>query len=224
MPSNKVILLVGRDNWQKDDELNHILLKNLKQYDYKIIWEDPAGNLIYKFRRLENKLKWLPEPVKRFDLRFIQFLYGLSHWSYFSYLAGRQNIAVDLRCRKLRQSILQLGNKNEIVILSRSSGGRIASIIADELNIKHIICLSYPFKHPKMDAEPGRYIHLKNLETPMLIIQGTEDEYGGIDVKEKYAFSESIELLFVNAKHDFKINAEDWKRVLQKMDEVLNQS
>ncbi len=224
MPSNKVILLVGRDNWQKDDELNHILLKKLKQYDHKIIWEDPAGNLIYKFRRLENNLKWLPDSVRRFNLRLIQLLYGLSHWSYFSYLAGRQSIAVDLRCRKLKKSILQLGSKNEIVILSRSSGGRIASIIADELNINHIICLSYPFKHPEMDIEPGRYIHLKNLKTPMLIIQGTEDEYGGIDVGEKYELSQSIELFFVHARHDFKINANDWKRVLQKINEVLNKS
>lgn len=224
MSSKKIILLVGRDNWQKDDDLNHILLKDLEQYNYKIIWEDPAGNLIYKLRRLEDKFKWLPEPIRKFDLRFLQLLYGLTHRSYFSYLSGRQSASIDLRCRKLKQSILDLGTQNEIIILSRSSGGRIASVIADDLHIEHIICLSYPFKHPEMDVEPERYTHLENLETPMLIIQGTEDEYGGIDIKRKYTLSSNIELFFVNAKHDFKVNAEDWKRVLQKISEVLNKS
>lgn len=28
--TKKIILLVGRDNWQKDDSLNHILLGYLK--------------------------------------------------------------------------------------------------------------------------------------------------------------------------------------------------
>ncbi len=38
----------------------------------------------------------------------------------------------------------------------------------------------------------------------MLIVQGTKDEYGGLEIKEKYKFSPSIELMFVEGNHDFQ--------------------
>lgn len=222
--SQKKIFLVGRDNWQNDDSLNHILLNYLQKNNHEIIWEDPAGNIIYKFRKIENRIKWLPNYVRKINLRLLQFGYSLFHWSYFTYLSQRQNISIEIRSKKLRKSILEMGNTDNLIILSRSSGGRISSLIADDLNIKHIICLSYPFKHPKMDNEPDRYLHLKNLKTPMLIIQGEKDEYGGIDIKEKYEFSPNIELSFVDTNHNFSLNNNDWNKVLQKIDEIINQN
>jgi len=129
---------------------------------------------------------------------------------------------VELRIKKLKMSILKLGSQKEIIILSRSAGGRFSSRIADELNIKHIICLSYPFKNPNEGIEPDRYLHLINLKTPMLIIQGESDEYGGLEVKDNYIFSSNIELFFVDTNHDFKISNHDWERVLTKIDKIIN--
>ena len=127
-----------------------------------------------------------------------------------------------MRAEKLKQSILRLGNEKEIIIISRSAGGRFSSLIADDLKIKHIICLSYPFKHPEEDIEPERYLHLISLKTPMLIIQGTKDEYGGLEVKDKYILSPNIELFYVDANHEFIISNTDWKRVLNKIDTIIN--
>jgi len=218
---NKIIFLIGRDNWQKDDSLNHVLINYLKKTRHEIRWEDPAANILYKFRRFENKLKWLPNYIKTINLRVIQTFYGIFHWNYFNYLSDRRNLSVELRIEKLKKSILKLGTKKEIIILSRSAGGRFSSRIADELNIKHIICLSYPFKHPDEDIEPDRYLHLMNLKTPMLIIQGESDEYGGLEVKDNYIFSPNIELFFVDTNHDFKISNHDWERLLSKIDEIV---
>lgn len=222
--SRKKIFLIGRDHWQKDLSLNHILLKYLQQSEHEVIWEDPAGNLIYKFREIENNLKWLPDYVKKINLRLLQFGFDIFHWNYFSYLSKRQNTSIEFRTKKLKKSILKMGNTDNLIIISRSSGGRITSLLADSLKIKHLICLSYPFKHPERSNEPDRYLHLKNIKTPMLIIQGKKDEYGGLDIREKYQFSPNVELFFVDTNHNFVINDNDWNRVLLKIGEVINQN
>jgi hypothetical protein len=217
----KIILLIERDNWQKDNELNHVLLKYLKTTKQEIVWEDPAGKLLYRFRSFENQFQWLPEYVKTFNLRLIQLLYGFFHWNYFSYLSNRRNQMSEVRIQKLRQTLLNLKTKKEIVILSRSAGGRFSSRIADEFNINHIICLGYPFQHPHNGIEPDRYSHLQHLKTPMLIVQGENDEYGGLDIQGKYALSPAIELLFVDTNHDFKLSENEWNRVLNKIQEII---
>ena len=91
-------------------------------------------------------------------------------------------------------------------MLARSSGGRVASLIADELGLKQIVCLGYPFKHPEQDDEPARYAHLAQLKTPMLIIQGIQDEYGGTEIKNRYELSNNITLLFLDTDHNFAID------------------
>lgn len=218
----KIIFLIGRDNWQKDDNLNHILIQNLKKTKHEIRWEDPAGSLLYKLRSFENKYNWLPNYVKKINTRILQLSYGLFNWNYFKYLSYRRNSSIELRTQCLKKSILQLGNKKEIIVLSRSAGGRLASYIVDELKINYLICLSYPFKHPNKAANSTRYMHLLNLKTPMLIIQADKDEYGGIEVKKKYTLSLQIELFFVNANHDFILTKNDWERVIIKLHEIIN--
>jgi hypothetical protein len=219
---NKIIFLIGRENWQKDNALNHILFDYLKKTKNEIVWEDPAGNLLYRLNKFENHLKWLPNYIKRINHRFTLILYLFFHWSYFNYLSDRKKPCTKLRAEMLKQSILRLGNKKEIIIVSRSAGGRFSSLIADDLKIKHIICLSYPFKHPEKEIEPERYLHLISLKTPMLIIQGDKDEYGGLDVRAKYILSPNIELFYVDANHDFIISGNDWKTVLIKIGNIIN--
>jgi len=218
----QIFFLIGRDNWQRDDALNRFLLEKLKQYNQKIVWEDPAGHLIYKLRRPESNFKRLPRTICKLNLRIVQISYGLMHWSYFSYLAQRRDTSIKARAEQLKKSLLKLTQKQEVIIIARSAGGRFASLVADELNIKHIICLGYPFKHPDKEAEPDRYEHLATLKTPMLIVQGDQDEYGGIKIRDKYTFSPGIDLLFVAGNHDFKISSTDWKRVLRKVNKIQN--
>jgi len=217
----KVVLLVGRDDWHKDTHLNHILRNYLKKNNYQIMWEHPAGSFIYKLQSIESHLKWLPKPVKALNLKLVKLLYMLTHWSYVVYLYNRPNEFIEFRCPRLKKRIQNLSANNELIVFSRSSGGRAISLIADELNIKHIVCLGYPFQNPNNGVEPERYLHLANLQTPMLIIQGINDEYGGIEIKEKYHLSPQVNLFFVDTDHNFNIDDSTWNVLYAKIDEVI---
>ena len=71
-------------------------------------------------------------------------------------------------------------------------GGRIASMIADELfaagKIRGLLCLGYPF-HPLAKPEKVRTEHLLDLKTPALIVQGTRDAFGAREEVVGYALS-----------------------------------
>ena len=200
------LLLVGRDDWQKDEALNQKLLSRLRKTPIDIYWEDPAGAAIYRLRQLEQKITGLPKCVKKLNLRLTQLCYALFQPSYFSYLFRRRKQAIESRCNYLERRIRGLGIADCVTVLSRSSGGRVSSLIADKMALRQIICLGYPFKHPEKPDEPERYLHLSTLNTPMLIIQGAQDEYGGLGVPERYVLSPRVELSFFDTDHNFNID------------------
>lgn len=96
----------------------------------------------------------------------------------------------------------------KLVIGGKSMGGRVASMIADDLyssgTIKGLLCLGYPF-HPPGKSEQLRTNHLAELATPTLIVQGTRDVFGGRDEVEGYSLSSQISLLWLeDGDHDLK--------------------
>ena len=104
------LLLVGRDNWQKDEALNQKLLTRLRKTPIEIYWEDPAGAVIYQLRQLEQKISALPAWVKTFNLRIVQLFYALLHPSYFSYLFRRKKQAIESPGRS--HECLVFGNRS----------------------------------------------------------------------------------------------------------------
>ncbi len=96
-----------------------------------------------------------------------------------------------------------------------------ASLIADELGLKQIVCLGYPFKHPEQGDDPARYTHLAKLQTPMLIMQGIHDEYGGIEIKTRYELSHNITLLFLNTDHNFTMDDGMEQEIVQHIERVV---
>ncbi len=79
-------------------------------------------------------------------------------------------------------------------------GGRVASMVADELHksrrIAGLLCLGYPF-HPPGKPDQLRTSHLAGTETPTLIVQGTRDLFGTRDEVSSYALSKNIEILWL---------------------------
>lgn len=218
MGKRDLALLVGRDNWEKDETLNVLLLDYLKRNRIDVVWEDRAAELVYRLGRLGKRSSWelLPKGVIR--IRVAQLVAGLMSPSYFVRLYNRRKrTSDDYRCAELKKIIQKTGNTSRVIILSRSSGGRVASSIADELNLKCIICLGYPFKHPDRKDEPERYRHLAEMRTPMLIFQGVRDVYGGMEIQERYAFSRNVELCFVDTDHEFGINDQLAQFIFKKM-------
>ncbi len=98
--------------------------------------------------------------------------------------------------------------RGSLFIGGKSMGGRVASMVADELfaqgRIAGLVCLGYPF-HPPGKPEQLRTAHLEGLQTPALIVQGTRDEFGTRDEVTGYALARGIELLWLeDGDHDLK--------------------
>ena len=86
----------------------------------------------------------------------------------------------------------------------KSMGGRMASLLADELGASVLICLGYPFYAAGKPEKP-RVAHLAALRTPTLIIQGERDTLGNKETVAGYELSAAIELHWLQAAdHDLK--------------------
>ena len=113
----------------------------------------------------------------------------------FSYMAKRRTEgrrgAPDrepaLRAR-WKEAIAELGGGPRVVIGGKSMGGRIASMVADEVEARGLVCFGYPF-HPPGQPERLRTAHLADLRTPALFLQGTRDQFGTREDVAAYTLS-----------------------------------
>ena len=91
-----------------------------------------------------------------------------------------------------------------LAIGGKSMGGRMASLLADELQADALICLGYPF-HAVGKQDKPRVAHLAELRTPTLIVQGERDAMGSRETVAGYALSPAIHLQWLQAgDHDLK--------------------
>ncbi len=91
-----------------------------------------------------------------------------------------------------------------LAIGGKSMGGRMASLIADEVSADALICLGYPFYAAGKPEKP-RVAHLAELRTPTLIIQGERDALGNRKAVEQYTLSSHIDVHWLpTANHDLK--------------------
>lgn len=133
----------------------------------------------------------------------------------FSYMASRRTSEgrkppprAETLNPEYRAAIVDLGVKGPLIVGGKSMGGRVASMIADELfaerRIAGLLCLGYPF-HPPGRPNQLRTKHLADLRTPTLICQGTRDDFGTREEVGTYALSDSIEILWLeDGDHDLK--------------------
>ncbi|MBB4862234.1 putative alpha/beta-hydrolase family hydrolase [Pseudomonas nitritireducens] len=92
----------------------------------------------------------------------------------------------------------------KLAIGGKSMGGRMASLLADELGADALVCLGYPFYAAGKPEKP-RVAHLAELKTPTLIVQGERDALGDRPTVDGYKLSSAIQLHWlVAADHDLK--------------------
>jgi hypothetical protein len=163
----------------------------------------------------------MPDRARKISFKALHLCYGLLHWGYLRERKKRNN-SLQFRIQSLRMRLSRIAGGNEVSILSFSSGGRVSSLIADSLRIKRLICIGYPFRHPEEGENPERYRHLTHLKTPMLIVQGNRDEYGGYGVERDFPLSPGIELFFVDSTHDYRLDDRQWGAVLSKIESALS--
>lgn len=91
-----------------------------------------------------------------------------------------------------------------LAIGGKSMGGRMASLLADELAADALVCLGYPF-HAVGKQDKPRVAHLAELRTPSLIVQGERDAMGNRQTVASYTLSPAIRLEWLVAgDHDLK--------------------
>lgn len=96
------------------------------------------------------------------------------------------------------------GGAGALAIGGKSLGGRMASLIADEVKAAALVCLGYPF-HPPGKPKVLRTAHLERLETPTLICQGERDPFGNRQEISEYALSNSIRFFWAaDGDHGFR--------------------
>jgi uncharacterized protein len=105
-------------------------------------------------------------------------------------------------------AIEALGAKGPLIIGGKSMGGRVASMVADDLyssgRIVGLLCLGYPF-HPLGKPDQPRTKHLADMRTPTLIVQGTRDQFGVREEVSAYKLAKTIEIVWLeDGDHDFK--------------------
>lgn len=102
-----------------------------------------------------------------------------------------------------RAAVEELGGASRLVIGGKSLGGRMASLLADELGARGLVCLGYPF-HPPNQPRKLRTAHLVDLQCPSLIVQGERDPFGPRAEVEAMTLSKAITFAWCpDGDHDF---------------------
>lgn len=114
-----------------------------------------------------------------------------------------------------------------LIIGGKSMGGRVASLIAQELHaagrIQGLLCLGFPF-HAPGKPEKTRCGHLSRITCPTMICQGTRDKFGTREEVETYPLSPSITLRWLDdGDHDLRPRKRVTLRSLEDNLEVVSQ-
>ena len=101
-----------------------------------------------------------------------------------------------------------LAAETPLIIGGKSMGGRVASMVADDLHATGraagLLCIGYPF-HPVGKPQALRTAHLADLRMPTLIAQGTRDPFGTREEVAAYVLSKAIEILWLeDGDHDLR--------------------
>jgi predicted alpha/beta-hydrolase family hydrolase len=131
----------------------------------------------------------------------------------FAYMASRRQGArrpppkAELSMGEYRDAVAAIVEiaGSPVAIGGKSYGGRVASMVADELHasgtVSRLVCLGYPF-HPPGKPEALRTAHLLELRTPALICQGARDPFGGPDEVPGFGLAPSIGVRWFDGDHD----------------------
>jgi predicted alpha/beta-hydrolase family hydrolase len=119
------------------------------------------------------------------------------------------------------QAVADFGGGPRVAVGGKSMGGRIASMIADEVGARALVCFGYPF-HPPGQPEKLRTKHLEPLRTPALILQGTRDAFGVPDEVAGYGLSPEIRVHWIEqGDHSFKPPARSGRTEAGNVEEAI---
>ncbi|NVO24923.1 alpha/beta family hydrolase [Donghicola mangrovi] len=133
----------------------------------------------------------------------------------FSYMAARRRggskrppAKAETYVPEFLAAIEALPSDGPLIIGGKSMGGRVASLIAQDLfeagGITGLLCLGFPF-HPPKKPDNRRGENLAHITCPTLICQGTRDPFGTREDVETYTLSDAVTLHWMeDGDHDLK--------------------
>jgi predicted alpha/beta-hydrolase family hydrolase len=217
----KVLIVIGRETLHKDSILYQQLFSS---FDMLIDPSDELTTIQAKVFDFRAKIPFAKNYFASLYSKWLK-LHFIFRYRDFSgtYLKLYKPHFRDFEYRKVISShfIKQLQGKCQLIIVGRSAGALIATQIADSFNVKHVICIGYPFKHPNMEEEPHRTQHLSSLKTPTTIYQGTLDEYGKPEDLQKYSLSNSIKVVPLETTHDYLCSVGETQLIINQIKELL---
>lgn len=113
----------------------------------------------------------------------------------------------------MTEQVAKQANDLPLVLAGKSMGGRVATMLLDELGLPGI-AYGYPF-HPLGKPEKLRVEHLQTMTQPLLIVQGERDGFGKPDEVAGYQLADNVEMSWLaDGDHSFKPRkASDYSQV-----------
>ncbi len=100
---------------------------------------------------------------------------------------------------------VSMNTKGRLFIGGKSMGGRMATLIADtEADVEGVVCFGYPFYATGKQDKP-RIDHLREIQSPVLVVQGDRDVMGDKTTVSSYTLSRSVRIHWLeDGSHDLK--------------------
>lgn len=227
MKNKQIILLIGRENLEKDSHLYTDVFAHLRNLPCTF-FHDPSDVIRHTFKhpffnyipKFIHQATWLRKIARTAIIAFIFFKQGLFNLNYIKAFRTNPN-DINLRMIALISQLKKFPPDSKITLIGRSAGAILAMKVSLEFPIQQIICLGYPFKHPELSEETYRFEHLAHVNTPTLIVQGERDAYGGREILEKYPLNKSIQIIFEDLDHDFSLTEETRLRLINQIKQRL---
>lgn len=227
MKTNKIILLIGREHLEKDSYLYTAILSEIKGIQFDVFNDSYS---YFKRRVYPYIVKVIPRFIRKQPI--IRCLYLQIEEQFYSIILNppdyKLHVAfqknpndIPLRIEKLAKRLSKIPSNTEITLIGRSAGAIVATMVSFNHPVHKIIALGYPFKHPDFDEEAYRHEHLKHVKTPMLLIQGLQDVYGGKEIEKKYLFNANTKIVFENINHDFELTEENRIQILRNIENFI---
>ena len=230
MKTKKITLLIGREHLEKDSYLYTNILSEIKGIQFDVFNDSYS---YFRRRVYPYFTKAIPRLIRKnpiarslylqIEKQFYSII--LNPNDYKMHIAFQKNPNdISLRVEKLAKRLNKIPIDTEITLIGRSAGAIVATMVSLQHPIHKIISLGYPFKHPDFEEEAYRHEHLKKVNTPMLIIQGLQDVYGGKEIEKKYLFNSNTKIVFEDISHDFELTEENRIRILSTIEKYISDS
>ena len=226
-----ILVILGRNNFAQDEALIRSLSEELYSDSWTVVQYEHEGIVVAKeigrasdlllirhkrfFHALQKYFgaRCSGMVLKKYLKRVL--LLQRPHWWFYFFCASVNNqTLIDFQEARTRKFLQSLGEDRNVILLSRSAGGRVSVAVSNEPCVSKLICLGYPFKHPERPEDIRRTAPLATVNKPFLILQGEHDTYGGKEVLGRYPLSPQVTIEFIEADHDFHMRDSEWQRSL----------